>query len=409
VLTFVLAIATQGRSGQTNDESEAFARGVQALEEHDYNAAITNFTKAIRLNPNDLNAHVNRGLAYAGKGYIQLAAIDYTRAIHMKPDDAAIYSRRGDAYLSVNEYARAITDYSEAIHLDPKPSYFNNRGKAYLLKRDYSKAAADYSKAASMAGNYGPASRNAISNLTYTIELDPTNRDAYYNRGIALSHDGDYVTATADLSEAIRLGRKTAETYVARGIAYDHAKDYDRAIADFNEAIRIAPDTGKAYCARGIARIQLRQVDEAIADFTQAIHLGEKTPECYGNRAAAFQRKHDYTAAVADFEETVRLDPQFATGHNGLAWVLAVCPDSKVRDGKKAVEHAREACELTQWNNASYLDTLAAAYAESGSFGEAVQWQKKCLELNVLHPTDAVQGARDRLGLYEQKKPYREE
>jgi tetratricopeptide (TPR) repeat protein len=415
VLALVFTFEIQSCSAQTNDETEVFARGIQALEAHDYNTAITNFTKAIRLNPEDFGAHVNRGLAYAGKGYVDLAVIDYTQAIHMKPDNAATYSRRADAFLSVNEYTKAIADYTEAIHLNPKASYFNSRAKAYLFKGEYSRASADYERATQIdrtcnsAVNLSPDGPDAISNLTEIIAMDPTNSEAYYNRGIAYNTTGDYLTATIDFSEAIRLGRKTAETYVGRGTAYVHANDYDRAVVDFDEAIRIAPNSGKAYYGRGFARLQMRQIDKAITDFTEAIHLGEGTPECYGNRASAFFRKHDYTAAVADFEENVQLAPQSANGHNGLAWILAVCPDQKVRNGKKAVEHALEACELTQWRDANYLDTLAAAYAESGSFEEAVRWQEKCLELNVQYPADAVKDARDRLDLYKQKMPYRKE
>jgi tetratricopeptide (TPR) repeat protein len=86
---------------------------------------------------------------------------------------------------------------------------------------------------------------------------------------------------------------------------------------------------------------------------------------------------------------------------------LATCSEDNFRNGQKAVEYATKACELTQWEDADYLDTLAAADAEAGNFDDAVKWENKFLEL-TLSKNDADQ-ARQRLSLYEQKKPYHEE
>jgi Flp pilus assembly protein TadD len=57
---------------------------------------------------------------------------------------------------------------------------------------------------------------------------------------------------------------------------------------------------------------------------------------------------------------------------NNLARILAVAPDPALRNGAEAVPLARRACELTQFKDPSFLNTLAAALAESGNFDEAV-------------------------------------
>ena len=102
----------------------------------------------------------------------------------------------------------------------------------------------------------------------------------------------------------------------------------------------------------------------------------------------------------------IRIDPNFSRAYNNLAWLLATCPDAKFRDGKRAVELATKACELTKWKVALDIGTLAAAHAEAGDFEAAVQWQTKA---NGLYGAgkDREKGEA-RLKLYQQKKRYQQ-
>jgi rhomboid protease GluP len=65
---------------------------------------------------------------------------------------------------------------------------------------------------------------------------------------------------------------------------------------------------------------------------------------------------------------------------NHLAWLLATCPAPEVRDGPRAIRLARRACELDGWKTAAIIDTLAAAYAETGDFTEAEKQMIKAME-----------------------------
>ena len=76
----------------------------------------------------------------------------------------------------------------------------------------------------------------------------------------------------------------------------------------------------------------------------------------------------------------MRLDPTYLALLNNKAWLLATCTDKRYRDGKKALELATKSCELTEWKNCYSLATLAGAYAETGDFDKAVQWEEMALK-----------------------------
>ena len=196
--------------------------------------------------------------------------------------------------------------------------------------------------------------------------------------------------------------------FAFRGWARHRTGNTAEALKDYAEAIRLNPAAASWYGNRGLIQLEAKKFDDAIADFSTALELSPTNEVGYRNRALAYSRKKDWAKATADYEKVAELNPQSPVGLNGLAWMLCTAPDDKVRDGKRAVELAKKACELTENKAGGYLDTLAAAYAELGDFARAVEWQEKALKAGDL-PVRDLAGAEKRLALYKAKKPFREE
>jgi tetratricopeptide (TPR) repeat protein len=200
--------------------------------------------------------------------------------------------------------------------------------------------------------------------------------------------------------------QENAAAYCARGVASCETGKFDEAVVDLSEAIRLDPQDARALVNRGIAWAGKKDFDKAITDFNEAIRLDPKLAPAYGNRSLAWQDTGEYEKALSDIEEMIRLAPGDVFAHSNCAWLLATCPDGKCRDGKRAVELATTACELSAWTAADDVDTLAAAYAEAGDFENAIKWQERALELSA--PTDRDE-FRGRLALFKSHKPYRDE
>jgi tetratricopeptide (TPR) repeat protein len=285
----------------------------------------------------------------------------FVSACSTPPMTAADYYNSARAKYDKNDFDGAIADYTKAINLDPQgpnaADAYNSRGNAKYDKDDIDGAIADYDQA---------------------IALNPDDAIAYSNRGNAKNAKGDHNGAIADGAKAIALNPDAPQS----------------------------PDTAIAYFDRGGAKCVAGDFDGAIADYDQAIALDPSYTKTYHRRGNAKQAKGDFEGAIADYTKTIELDPNFSSAYCDLAWLLATCPEDNIRNGAKAVEYATKACELREWKNARYLDTLAAADAEVGNFEEAVKWENRCLAF-TLAKDDADQ-ARLHLSLYMQKKPYHE-
>ena len=119
--------------------------------------------------------------------------------------------------------------------------------------------------------------------------------------------------------------------------------------------------------------------------------------------------------AIAYFEKAIKIEPKDDGILNNLAWVLATSPDAKLRNGRRAIQLATDACKLTEYKLPHILSTLAAAYAETGDFANAVKWSTKAIELADKEKEDSKEGDKEtkealkkELENYKAKKPTRE-
>jgi uncharacterized protein (TIGR03067 family) len=298
------------------------------------------------------------------------------------PEDNAL--RRGTEALNRGELDAAVAALTEALRLDPKAATaLCYRGLAYKDKGLPDKALADFDEA---------------------VRLDPTRTLAWNGRGLVRRQLGQLDRALADLTEAIRLDPKFAAPYQNRALVHAAKGDFDRALGDINLSVRLDPLDPQSHAIRGTIHLSRGDPEKAAESLDQAIRLNPKYAMAYVERSRAYQRLKAFDKAAADLEAGVRLHPADAEALNELAWLLATCPDPRVRDGRRAVVHAKNACDLAKWADAGLIDTLAAAHAEAGQFDEAVTFGRKAVALAEKGPKDAREEFRAHLATFERHK-----
>jgi tetratricopeptide (TPR) repeat protein len=183
-------LAQQQQQEKLQRAQTFFDQGRRNFDIRNYNRAITDFTEAIKLNPNLYEAYFQRARVYSELNRYDRAIADYTQVIQLLPNDWGAYNNRGLAYHKKGDYDRAITDYNQAIQMNPNNAAgYHNRGDVYFDKKNWRMAIADYTEA---------------------IRINPNYALSYNNRGVAYRNIGEENRAIADFTDALRLNPHSA-------------------------------------------------------------------------------------------------------------------------------------------------------------------------------------------------------
>jgi len=402
-------------------------RGLEYSNKGQHDSAIEDFSRAIRLNPDDPNFYNNRGNAYFSKGEENLAFQDYSQGALVDPKSARSHLNIGNIFYKRGRLDEALEKYTHAIQLDPNYALaYYNRGNLYTDRGEPDLAIEDYTRAIQLNANYLPAYFNrgnaytaigdhdaAFKDYTAVLTLDPNNRFAYNGRGKALSSMGYHELAIKDFSQAIRLNPNNANFYNNRGDAYYWTDEYDKAIEDHTRAIQLDPDNADFYYNRGRAYADKENYDLAVEDYNRAIQLGKNDADVYTGRGTAYSGQEEYDLATADYAQAIRLDPEALLAYvlRGILFTAQGKYDPAIEDFTRAIqlnpdllmpysyrgllytakgEHDKAIEDYTQAirldpNEAEYFSNRGNAYSEKSEYDKAIEDYTRAILLDPNH------------------------
>lgn len=142
-------------------------RGAAFANKKQFDKAISDYSKAIELNPQYVAAYFNRAISYANIKQYDQAVADYGKVIELSPANSAAYTGRATVYAKVRLYDKAIADYDKAIELNPNDSTaYHNRAMVHAMKKKFDQANSDYKKALELSGSQRPSSTPETSSET---------------------------------------------------------------------------------------------------------------------------------------------------------------------------------------------------------------------------------------------------
>jgi len=189
--------------------------------------------------------------------------------------------------------------------------------------------------------------------------------------------------------------------------AYLQHRHWRDTITLCEHALEVTEDNYVAHFCMADDSLRKGKIDRAIADYRQCLRIKPSYFKALGGLAAALRRQGKTDQAIKYYTQAIRRKPGWVFPVNNLAWLLATHKETKFRNPKEAVRLAHEACKLTNYENPTILDTLAAAYAIDNKFHQAIQTAEKALELaEVTRQKKLTEQIRNRLRLYKAGRPY---
>ncbi|MBI2824518.1 MAG: tetratricopeptide repeat protein [Planctomycetia bacterium] len=345
---------------------------------------LADLDEAVRLVPRDPKPLRARGAVKLALKDQAGALADFDAALKLEPDDAATHEARGMVLASEEKWDEARASFGRAAELAPESvGVLLERGRVNVLSGDTAAGLADFSEA---------------------LRLDPENLPALLLRAeVAIPDHPEQ--ALEDLDKAISLRPGLVPALRQRAALLAESKKFAAAASDLQLVRKLEPNDVSVPLQLAAVRVLEGKHAEAVRIYDEALEADAKNWMAYRGRGDAYLNLGKQREAVADYEGALREKPGDSGVLNNLAWVLATSPDEAIRDGGRAIELAKQACEETEYKQPHILSTLAAGYAETGDFNTAIEWSKKAIALG----DDALRPALTKeLQSYQAAKPWRE-
>jgi tetratricopeptide (TPR) repeat protein len=427
-------------------------------------AAEACFANAAALRPDDYRWHYYLALLDERGGRLEDAVAHLERVVSLVPDDLAARLRLGRAVLAIGRPQKARREFSASLEISPN----EDAAKLGLEAAEAALAGGSFDPpvlrfADPLLDGLTPLAERlrvdagidalergdlalAVERLEAALADAPNDWRALYYLGVARFRGGEVEGAIASVRRALESAPDFGEGHFSLASALVSIGREAEARVHFERAYQADPKN---------SAVQMRWAQELAASGRRSEALpilrslvrrepnDQRAVTLFGEvlttEAGALARSGSFVAAAASFAEVARLHPDepapwfsqalalLLAGSDGdarealeagiaatsgersllhlLARVLATSRESAVRDGRRALDLARQV--LAAESTIEHAETVAMALAEVGDFDEAVAWQEQIVA-NLGGPSSPrAAEAAARLALYRRAEPSR--
>lgn len=304
----------------SQNAKQFYKAGINFRESNKNKDAIEQFTKAIELDPDYVDAYIERAYSYENNNQLNLAFEDFKRALVFETKSEEIFYNAARISYNTGNHEEAEAYVEKAIELRHKYlAAYQLQTNIKLMLDKLDDAQVSSSKALALkdndvnhylAGQVAEKMNNLnLAEEEYVKAISKNRKfvEAYIalaSLRIKLNKLGQ---AMNDCNMAINLDNNNTEAYLVRSKVSVKKLDYPKAIDDISRNILLKPDDKQMYLIRGNYYQEFTQHQNAISDFTKVIMLDDKASEAYYQRAYSYEQIGNFKAAIKDYQALTRL------------------------------------------------------------------------------------------------------
>lgn len=259
----------------------------------------------IKLAPKEYAVALQKGKDYQREDKREEAITEYSKAIAIAPNNGEPYYRRSEMYLMTNRLTQALSDINKCLEMFPEwQPALAERGRIECLIEKYPESIADLEKVLALSPNDG----NALSMLGQAY-------DAMGNHQRAL----DLANFDVEVTEQ-GASHNLYYAYQDRGLVWSNARQYEQAANDLRKGSSLRPQHSQLWAYLAYVNAATDRLDQATEDAAKLFATEKFAPRGYRLRAEMHRAAGQWEQAIEDYNQSTSREPTFGPGF----WQLAV-------------------------------------------------------------------------------------
>ena len=392
-----------------------------STENQNHEQGLSYLLDAVKIEPENNRIHRQLGKTYANLGKHDEAARHYKESIRLAFETPGLLNNLGKALAKTGKSEEAARQYEKAIQIDPDfTDAHHNLGGILQKQKKYDRAIAHYTTVLEYKPNAYKTHHDlaaayfekgsfdeAVKHLTEVFRLDPENGRAYRLMGRVLSKQGKIDEAITNYSKSLEIDPNDSKSHLFIGQLLQVKGELDMASVHYQTLLEQDPDQPSVIYELAGMRFSQGKFEMAVVNLKKILDLVPDDIKVMSNLARAYYHLGKFEQVIEIWGRVLEIKPEWPEALNAQAWILATCRDSKFRDPQAALESAGRACELSEFKNASYLLTLAAAHSANGDFDEGIKFAEKAKQLAQADDNERIISEADiHVELYRKQQPY---